>query len=75
MFPLVQGTRGLNGANTPSGLNSNTQACSVQSWNSWFASHSSALPTKPKGALFDSDSGTAYSTATSLRLPPQGSSA
>ena len=26
-------TRGLNGANTPSGLNSYTQACSVHSWN------------------------------------------
>ncbi len=31
---LTQGTRGLNGANTPSWLNSNTQACSVHNWKS-----------------------------------------
>jgi hypothetical protein len=45
-----QGMRGLNGANTPSVLYSNSQACKVQSLKSWFASHWSALPTKPEGA-------------------------
>ena len=68
-------SRGLKGANTPSALNSNNQACSVQSLKSWFASHWSAKPKKPSGAFFESANGTAYSTATSLRGPPQGSSA
>src|SRR5262249_27150856 len=73
--PTPHGSRGLNGANTPLLLNSNSQACSVQSLKSWFASHWSAKPKKPSGACLESANGTAYSTATSLRGPPQGSSA
>ena len=63
------GTRGFVSLNIPSGLSDQTQVCKTHNPKSVLMCHTSSSPVNPSGALGDNATGTAYSTATSIKPP------